>query len=63
MKRGFKARCDRIVAEVREEFGLPKYAPFDPFAYAELLGIPCIPVSLLPGCSEETLAHVARGNR
>lgn len=59
MKRGFKARCEQIVAEVREGLGLPQYAPFDPFAYAESLCVPCMPVSLLPGCTEETLVHVA----
>lgn len=59
MKRGFKAQCDRIVAEVRGKLGLPTYASFDPFAYAELLDVPCTPVSSLPGCSEETLVHVA----
>ena len=28
-----------------------------------MLGIPCKPVSKLPGCSEETLAHVAGEGR
>ena len=63
MKRGFKAQCDRTVVEVRRKMGLAKYAPFDPFAYAEMLSIPCTPVSVLPGCSEEALAHVAGEGR
>lgn len=63
MKRGFKTQCDRAVVEVRRKMGLAKYAPFDPFAYAELLNIPCTPVSVLSGCSEETLAHVAGDGR
>ena len=63
MKRGFKAQCDRTVVEVRTKMGLARYAPFDPFAYAEMLGILCIPVSTLPGCSEETLAYVAGEGR
>jgi Zn-dependent peptidase ImmA (M78 family) len=63
MERGFKARCDRIVAEVRRELGLAKYAPFDPFAYADLLGIPCQPVSSLASCSEGTLDYIAGAGR
>lgn len=63
MKHGFKARGDRIVEDVRRKLSLSKYAPFDPFAYADLLGIPCTPVSTLPGCSQETLIHVAGEGR
>jgi Zn-dependent peptidase ImmA (M78 family) len=63
MKRGFKAHCDRIVTQVRKSLGLARYDPFDPFAYAELLGIACQPVSTLPGCPDETLAFVAGEGR
>lgn len=63
MKRGFKAKCDRTVAEVRRKMGLARCAPFDPFAYVEVLGIRCRPVSALPGCSDETLAYVAGEGR
>ena len=64
-KRGFKKKCEEIVAEARSDLGLARYAPFDPFAYAELLGIPCVPVSELAqdGCPEESLAHVADAGR
>jgi Zn-dependent peptidase ImmA (M78 family) len=43
--------------------GLARYAPFDPFAYAELLGIRCVSVSSLPGCSEGTLDFIAGAGR
>lgn len=60
-RRGFKKECEEIVAEVREELGLARYAPFDPFAYAAALWIPCEPMSCLVenGCAPEALAHVA----
>lgn len=59
--KGFKKRCEEIVAEVREELRLGRYDPFDPFAYTRLLRVPCVPVSELGrhGCSTEALAHVA----
>jgi hypothetical protein len=60
-RRGFKKECEEIVAEVRDESGLARYAPFDPFAYAAALLIPCEPMSCLVenGCAPEALAHVA----
>lgn len=64
-RRGFKKKCEEIVSEARDELGLARYAPFDPFAYAELLNIPCVPVSELArdGCTEQALAHVAGAGR
>lgn len=60
-RRGFKKECEEIVSEIRDDLGLARHAPFDPFAYTKLLGIPCIPVSELGryGCPEESLAHIA----
>lgn len=65
MKRGFKKQCEESAVEVREELGLCKHAPFDPFAYVEFLGIPCVPISELvrDGCSEETAVHLAGAGR
>jgi hypothetical protein len=65
LRRGFKSRCDEIVAEVRAEMRLTRYDPFDPFAYARKLRVPCEPVSALAlhGCSVEALAHVAGRGR
>jgi hypothetical protein len=60
-RRGFKIECEEIVAEVRDELSLARYALFDPFAYAAALLIPCKPISCLAenGCAPEALAHVA----
>ena len=64
-RRGFKKRCEEVVSKARVDLGLAGYAPFDPFAYARLLGVPCVPVSALGryGCPEESLAHVAGAGR
>ena len=64
-KRGFKKKCEEMVSKARGDLGLSRYAPFDPFIYAELLGIQCVPVSELArdGCPEESLAHVAGAGR
>lgn len=63
MKRGFKARCDRTVAGIRNDLNLSEFDPFDPFAYAELIGVRCVPVSSLSNCSEWALEHVAGPGR
>jgi hypothetical protein len=64
-RRGFKKECEEIVFGARADLGQARYAPFDPFAYAKFLGIPCVPVSELArdGCPEESLAHVAGAGR
>ncbi len=61
MRRGFKTLSEQFAAEVRRELGVHGHAPFDPFAYAKILKIPCEPFGALAqdGCSEETLAHLA----
>ncbi len=58
MKRGFKARCDRMVAGIRNDLGLSKFDAFDPFVYAESLNVRCVAVSLLSNCAEWALEHV-----
>jgi hypothetical protein len=65
VKRGFKKQCEEIAAEVREDLGLRRYDPFDPFSYVEFLDIPCVPISELArdGCSEETAIHLAGAGR
>ncbi len=64
-RRGFKTECDEIVVEVRGELKLARYAPFDPFAYAADLLIPCEPVSCLAenGCPSAALDHVSGAGR
>jgi Zn-dependent peptidase ImmA (M78 family) len=39
MERGFKAKCENIAIQVREELGLQKYAPLDPHALAKHFGV------------------------
>jgi hypothetical protein len=49
MRRGFKAEATRRVLEVRAELGLDPHAVFDPWALADLYGIPVYPLSELGG--------------
>ncbi len=44
---GFKAHANRIAAEVREELDLEPLDPLNPFALAEQLAIPVVPLSSL----------------
>lgn len=63
MKRGFKARCDRMVDEVRAGLGLSKFDAFDPFVYAESINVRYVPVSSLATCPEWAREHVAGPGR
>lgn len=64
-RRGFKKDCEEIVAEVRGEQNLARHDPFNPFAYAATLLIPCEPISCLAenGCPPEVLDHVSGTGR
>ncbi|WP_019818617.1 ImmA/IrrE family metallo-endopeptidase, partial [Saccharomonospora saliphila] len=39
VRRGFKATASRLALDVRDELGLPTFAPLDPYALARLYGV------------------------
>lgn len=47
LRRGFKTEANGIAREIRRELGLSAIDPLDPFALAQHLDIPVIPISTL----------------
>ena len=57
MRHGFKKEANEIALETRKELGLVDYAPLDPLALTDLLGIPVIPLSVFEEESEHCYDH------
>lgn len=63
MERGFKAEARRLAAEIRREVALGDDVAFDPWALAELYGIPVYALCELPefGCSARAIDQLSSG--
>src|SRR4051812_28695557 len=59
LRRGFKARAEKIAAETRGELGLSSLDRFEPRVLAEHLAIPVVslPALALFGASAEAIQH------
>ena len=56
--RGFKATCNRISLEVREQLGLDPHSPLCPWKLAEHLAIPVLTLGAVAAESPEIASHV-----
>jgi len=57
---GFKTHANRIAAEVREELELEPLDPLNPFALAEQLAIPTVPLSSFEGAIPDAVRYLSR---
>jgi len=55
---GFKSYANKIARETREELGLSSAAPLNPWALADFLGIPVIPLSVLKDEAPEAVRQL-----
>ena len=60
---GFKSDANRIARELREELGLQSASPLDPWALAEHLGIPVVPLSEFRAAAPKAVERLMRGAR
>lgn len=58
LRRGFKAEANNYARELRAELGLEAHAPLCPWALAEHLLIPVLPLSKLRADAPSAIAHL-----
>lgn len=57
---GFRAHANRVAAEVREELELEPLDPLNPFALAEQLAIPVVPLSSLAKVTPDAVHYLSK---
>src|SRR6266849_7824155 len=60
---GFKSYANKIARETRDELGLSSASPLDPWALADYLGIPVIPLSVLESEAPEAVKQLGRRDK
>jgi Zn-dependent peptidase ImmA (M78 family) len=60
LRRGFKSECNDIAREIRAELGLTLADPLDPWALADHLEIPVLPMCTLADVVPDAVRHFSR---